>query len=654
MKKIKTTLLALCLCLITSTGYTQENVQFKDYGYTNTEYAVADKFKKNDAVILERNIKSEFVLEDNNLVEYFLFHDKTLLNSDNAIEQNNKVYIPSKLSANLIINKLRVIKKDGSVIEMKEADIKEEVNESNQMRYNYFAVKGLEKGAVVEQIYMIKRNAEYTGNSIRMQNSSPIVKTTVELIYPETVIFSSASYNGLPNAESKLKSYPGKNSLLLTAENIDALPINERQSNPEKNAKRFAYKLNENLNTGVKNLFNHNDYANELYEQYHAPLTKNDQKELDLFLKQLKLTGNKLEDIQNVEQYLKDKIRFNRYYNTNKSIADVLKNKQGNYYDIIRLYVQTFKKLNIENEIVFTTERFEDVFDPNFESYLNFKDLLFYIPDSNVYIEPAAPAYRTPLFDPQYAGNQGLFIKTTKYQNLEVPVTEVRQIEFPKNQDKSIMDIAVDFSNDIQNPKLKSKITFNGFEALNFQPAKDFSDPDDYKEMINFMAKNYTIDANIEKVLVENEGVSNLGKKPFIINVETNAKALLTKAGSNYLFKVGELIGKQMEMYEEKERVFPIEIDNPHNYDRTITIKLPDGYKIKNPEIFKMTESLEYKGKVVADFISTYEIKDNTLTIKNTEKYDFVEIPAALYPQYQKIINAAADFNKSSVIIEKM
>ena len=67
-----------------------------------------------------------------------------------------------------------------------------------------------------------------------------------------------------------------------------------------------------------------------------------------------------------------------------------------------------------------------------------------------------------------------------------------------------------------------------------------------------------------------------------------------------------------------------------------------------------MTESLEYKGKVVADFISTYEIKDNTLTIKNTEKYDFVEIPAVLYPQYQKIINAAADFNKSSVIIEKM
>lgn len=654
MKKIKTTLLAPCLCLITSVGYAQKNVEFKDYNYTNTKYTVADKYKNQDAVILERNLKSEFVLEDDNLVEYFLFHNKTQINSDNAIEDNNKIYIPSKLNANLVINKLRVIKKDGSIIELKEEDIKEEVNENNQMRYNYFAVKGLEKGAVVEQIYMLKRKAEFTGNSIRLQSSSPILKATVELIYPETIIFSSASYNGLPNAENKLKSYPGKNSLLLTSANIDPLPINERQSNAEKNAKRFAYKLNENLNTGVKNLFNHNDYAKELYEQYYAPLTKSDQKELDTFLKQIKLTSNDLSNIQTIEQLLKDKIRYNRYFNNNKSIADVLKNKQGNYYDVIRLYIHVFKKLNIANEIVFTTERFEDVFDPNFESYLNFKDLLFYIPSSNVYIEPAAPAYRTPLFDPQYAGNYGLFIKTTKYQNLEIPVSEVKKIEFPQNQDKSIMDIAVDFSDDIQNPKLKSKITFNGFESLNFQPSKDFSDPEDYKEMIDFIAKNYTIDSTIEKITVENEGVANVGKKPFALNVETNAKTLLTKAGQNYLFKIGELIGKQMEMYEEKDRVFPIELENPHSYDRTISIKLPEGYKIKNPEIFKMNESLEYNGKVVADFISTYEIKDNILTIKNTESYNFVEIPASLYPKYQKIINAAADFNKSSIVIEKM
>ena len=108
-----------------------------------------------------------------------------------------------------------------------------------------------------------------------------------------------------------------------------------------------------------------------------------------------------------------------------------------------------------------------------------------------------------------------------------------------------------------------------------------------------------------------------------------------------------------MEMYEEKERVFPIEIDNPHSYDRTIVLTLPADYKIKNPEVFNMNQVLKHEGKVVADFISSYEIKGNQLIVKNTESYDFVELPAHLYPQYQKVINAAADFNKLSVVLEK-
>lgn len=653
MKKIRASLLTLCLSLVTSIGFAQK-IEFKTFDYTNKEYKIADKYEKSDVVILERDLKSEFVLEDKQLVEYVLFHEKKQINSDNGIEANNKIYVPSKLSSDLLVNKLRVIRKNGTVLELKESDIKEEVNEQNQVRYSYFAVKGLEKGAVIEQIYMLKRAAEFTGNSIRFQSQYPILKATLELIYPETVVFSSASYNGLPDAVGKLNAYEGKNSLTLSAENIDPLPVNERQSNIEKNAKRIAYKLNENLNTGAKNLFNHNDYAKELFEQYHAPLSKNDVKAIEQFVKQIKSGGDELDKIRAVEQLIKDKINFNRYFNTNKSTADVIQNKQGDYFDLIRLYVQVLKTLDIQNEIVFTTERFEDVFDPNFESYLNFKDVLFYFPKSKVYVEPAATVYRTPLFDPQYGGNFGLFIKTSKYLDIEVPVSEVRTIAFPQNQDKSIMNISVDFTADVMNPRLKSKITFNGFESLNFQPAKDFSDPDEYNEMVQFIAKNYAIDSNVEKVEVENEGVVNLGKKPFILNLETNAQELVTKAGASYLFKVGQVIGKQMEMYDEKERVFPIEIDNPHSYDRTISIKIPDGYKIKNPEVFRMNHSLEYKGKVVADFISDYEIKGNVLTVRNTETYDFVEIPATLYPQYQKVINAAADFNKLSIIIEKI
>lgn len=81
---------------------------------------------------------------------------------------------------------------------------------------------------------------------------------------------------------------------------------------------------------------------------------------------------------------------------------------------------------------------------------------------------------------------------------------------------------------------------------------------------------------------------------------------------------------------------------------------IPDGYKIKNPEIIKMNHVLTKDGKVVADFISDYKIEGNKLVITNTENYDFEILPVSDYPKYREIINAAADFHKMNLIIEKI
>lgn len=653
MRKLKRSILTLLL-LVSSMTINAQKVEFSDYTFSDKPYQIDPKFANEEEIIIERNVKTEFVFSDNKAYEIYLIHEKKLINSDNAIERNNRVYIPVNIDANLIANKLRVILKNGKIIELKSSDIKEEIDEQTRMKYNYFAVNGLEKGAIIEKFHIIKRNPEFTGNNFFFQASYPILNASVEIIYPEHLIFTSASYNGFPKAENKLESYPNKNSLFTVNTNIPPLPNNERQSNVVKNQQRFAYKLDQNTASGVRNLYNHADYGNDLYEAYNAELSRDENKALDQLVKKFAKGNTPLEQVQNVEKYIKENIQFNRYFNTNKNLSDVVKNKQGNLFDILRLYVQVLKKQNIKHEIVLTTERFENVFDPNFESSLNFKDALFYFPEADVYVEPAANVYRAPLFDDQYGGNYGLFIKSKLFNGIEVPVSEVRIIEFPKNQQLSVMNIAVDFSKDIAEPYLTSKIQFNGYESMNFQPAKDFADPVEYKEMLNYIGKNYTFESDVDSVVAENEGLDFVGKKPFVINVKANAKDLLTKAGPNYIFKIGEVIGKQMEMYEEKERVLPIEIDNPHAYDRTITITLPEGYKIKNPEVFNMNYELKHEGKVVADFVSTYEIKGNRLIVKNTENYDFVELPSQLYPQYQKVINAAADFNKLSIILEKI
>ncbi len=64
---------------------------------------------------------------------------------DDAIERNNKIYIPFSLDESVLLNKARVILKNGTVIHLDKKDIKEDVDQEKGMKYNYFAVNGLER-----------------------------------------------------------------------------------------------------------------------------------------------------------------------------------------------------------------------------------------------------------------------------------------------------------------------------------------------------------------------------------------------------------------------------------------------------------------------------------------------------------------------------
>jgi len=57
--------------------------------------------------------------------------------------------------------------------------------------------------------------------------------------------------------------------------------------------------------------------------------------------------------------------------------------------------------------------------------------------------------------------------------------------------------------------------------------------------------------------------------------------------------------------------------------------------------------------EIVAEFISTYKIDGNTIVIENLEYYTKVNFPLDIYNDYVKVINAAADFNKIKLVIEK-
>ena len=92
--------------------------------------------------------------------------------------------------------------------------------------------------------------------------------------------------------------------------------------------------------------------------------------------------------------------------------------------------------------------------------------------------------------------------------------------------------------------------------------------------------------------------------KPFILQTLVQAPGMIENAGNRILVKVGELIGPQAEMYQEKKRMFPIEIEFPHILARKITMEIPEGYRIRNLDDLKINKIFKEEDQVTMGFES--------------------------------------------------
>jgi uncharacterized protein DUF3857 len=646
----------LFIALMNSCLFFAQDYTFKDYNWDEkiTKIEIPEQYKNENEVILKRVIKTELSVNDSKAIQFHLIHDQTYINSDDAIERNNKIYIPFSEKESIITTKARVILQNGKVIHLDKKDIKEETDEERGVKYNYFAVNGLEKGAVIEVMYVLKEMPELDGETIKMQDEYPIVNLDFELIYPEHLGFKTKSYNGLPEPVLDTKKYKGKISLTVTAQDITALNDEEKYSNREVMLKMLRYKLDENRYNNSKNLYNYKEFSTNIYERFNVELTKKDQKALEEFCKSIPKSNDIQEQVWNIENKIKKSITYNRYIESKETLTDVVTAKQGNQRDLLQLYLNVFKKFGIENNMVFTTSRYKLPFDPDFESYENLNDMLFYFPAIKKYLTPTEIEYRIPLFPASLGNNNGLFIKSKTFGGVAMGISEVQFIDLPgADVTHDVMDITVDFTNDMDNPLITDRIDFGGYAAHNFQPIKDFASAEQYQTILKSVAENYTVDAEYKTLKSENDGTEFIGKKPFTLIVSFEGKDLIQKAGPNYLFSAGLVIGRQMELYQEDKRTLPVEIDYPHSYTRKIHILLPKGTTVQNLDKFNMDYKTIINGKTEAAFTSKYTQKGDEILIENTEYYNIINYPLDKFEDYRAVINAAADFNKIVIILNK-
>ncbi len=651
--------LALSLLMVAFTFVGNPLLAQNEPFYTTYDWDPSPKYKvdfnqEEGLGALNHHVATEFYYDASGaLVEYYLEHKTIWLNSDESIEEFNKVYIPYDESSKILVNKARVIKPDGKMVELDASKILEATDEETGRRYKYFAFEGIEKGSIIEYYYVEQQAPGYSGSKITFQNDYPKESVRFDLFSPKNLEFAIKSYNGLPEVQvdSVIET---KNHWYLDGIKIDKLE--EEETAAYNASKQFlVYKLDKNHYNNKINLSSYSGLVQRIFEFYNQELDKKTDKRLTEFIdKNIKETGDDEQTIRELEHLLKTTVYVAEAGGPDLSdISYILDNNVASETGISRLYCAIFNKLGIDFDIVLTTDRQHLKFDPEFEAHNFLSDFLLHFPKYDTYMAPHEADSRYGFPPAYFTDNYGLFIKKVKVSNFVSGVGKIEYIngiEAEKSTDNMLIEVSFD-KDDYSKAHVKMERDMTGYYAMYMQPFMFSLKQDDRKRLAESFAQSINENIELVKFDFDNDQPGSFGTKPFKIVTDFDSNAFMDKAGKKYLFKVGELIGPQMQIYQETERVLPVESEFNRGYYRTIYVDIPEGYEVANLDDINIKNEYSENGEPYFYFHSYYEMEGGRLKITANEFYYKNIIPASLYEEYRKVINSAADFNKITLVL---
>jgi len=648
MKPINSFILFL---FITSTSFTQTVPFFKSYHWElNPKYTIESSDK--DMIAIKDKVVTEFIFEDQNLIEYYLEHKILWLNSDDRIEEYTKVYLPSANDASQVVINVRIIKKTGEIIVLDKSRILGSENGKTGIKFNYFSIDDIEKGSIIEYYYVAKRRPKLQGAMVDIE--SDYHKQTVEfdLYAPSNLSFSFKSFN-LETTVKKIENITEKTHWKFSAKDIKA--VNKEEKAPYNAAIGFImYKLHENTanNAIITSYYN---VAQNLFDFYYSTYSEIEKKLIHKFAKNFKFD----EDLKDenkariIDLFIKENIYISE--NDSENLTNVLKTKTANETGVIKLYIALFEKFDVTHEMVLTSNRLLLKFDKDFEATNFLQEFLFYFPASKKYLSPSKFGTRFGFPPPYFMNNFGLFITGYDINGNRKAFSEVKFIEgIPASLSSDEMLIEVNFNTkDLTKNTIALERKLNGYYAMNLHPFMNLIQPNRINEVIDqYFVQNSDKNAKVLKREFINEDPSLFGVKPFVVKFDISSEYFVEKTGDKYLFKLGDLIGPQMEMQQEKKRILPLEAEFNRSYYRTIKIHIPEGYQISNLEDIIIKNSYATKDKELFIFDSYYTLKGDVLTVTADEHYRETFVAPEIFEAYRTVINSAADFNKVTLILE--
>jgi len=649
MKRLRLGVAALICCL--SVQLLAADVKPYEWEKDRKRSALTEKESALSELIVKQHVQYQYVLENDQFLMYSTVHRIIYVNNNEAIQKHNRIVIPMGGALELVDLKARAINKEGKAVYFDKTNLKEVKDEETGNAVRIFAIEGIELGSEVEYYYTRKMNAALY-ERVFMQFDVPVKKGTFLLSCPGHLKYDFKTYQDLAKVTEELGEQT--NTYKTSATDVPGLK-KEEFSQFDSNRKRIEFKLAYNTARSEARLYTWEEAAKTFY-RILTTNSKDDDKAVDKFVKTLgdNPKAKPAERIRNIETKIKTTVQINKDSRGEAldQLESIIKQKLASREGITKLFLSVFDKLSISCQPVITCSRENIKFDGDFDSWSYLDDYLLYFPDTKGFIAPYYFEVRYPIVPAELTAQQGLFLEPFKVGEVKsalASIQEIPAIDYAINTDD--LDIEVTFNADLTSNQIKQKRTFGGINATYLAPYYDLMSTQQRSSMVEELTKSTAPDAAI--TTWNAKPIPGVEAENFLIDVDFQSTHFLEKAGPRILFKAGELIGPQTEMYRDDHRETEIENDFNRGYNRKIKIHIPAGYQVKNAKDLKIDVTYVDKDEMPFLFQSDYQVKGDVVEVTIKEYYKQIFAPLSRYEDFRKVINAAADFNKVTLVLEK-
>lgn len=605
-------------------------------------HSVPDSFAKEAAVFVLDKRKIQVANEDQSIYTYRTSHQLIKIETDKGIEYFNTMTVGVEQGNELVAMNARTIKANGQVVNIASEQIKTSLTEQGGTQY-HVAFEGVEIGAEVELIYTERRPFSAFGLEL-MQFGLPVMKASFHLETPNFMEFEAKGYNGFPSAgEVQLadtRYYSAE------SKNIPALD-EEEYSDFAKNLKRIEYKLN-HIGGKTQRMYSWDKLAEKMQKEY-AIFSNKEIKAVQKFLTAggVNMDDRELDKVRKIEALLKSSLVLQENLRDEKytELAHIIDKKTTNETGIVRMFMAAFAATGVEATIGLTSNRYEYSIDPEFENWNRLDVYLIYLPGLREYLAPSFITYRSPMIPAAARGNKGIFTNSNAATAI---VQDIPSLAYMLSNNG--VEATISFDEEM-NVTVDAVHSFTGYGASSLREAFVFIEKEKEPELVQSLVSIAENKEAINSYAIENAELESYATaKPLLVKSTINAPQLLESAGAKLLLKVGDVLGPQAQLYSDEKRVLPISMPFAHMLDRKIVVNIPDGYKVANAAAAKM--NVKDKAETMG-FVSDYTLDGNKMTINIHEYYSKSDYPASEIEAFRSVINAAADFNKVTLVLER-